>query len=359
MASAWADDAADKFNDALYGRLMTPLHGFFSAYGEYGRKVPAAERAMHGVSGQRIARILAARPATAAERNDARSIIVPETAYLSERPYPLVEAVGRFVTFASRTAHLAPAEMSPNALRSTRVEGYLGALAAGGHARHAIALGEGQDLSDCQEALDAMEHPLGDLHRRLAAFMRANPERMEAVRRSGGMRGVDTFIDELDREYLVIDAERPVTEALRLWLKSLSELVVVRDVELSAVLNAFAAAQHKSGRASKPHRATLEAGLRDPLRQAFTYLCEQAVEPRQFIAWHRGKAGHDLGDGVKVVRFVIETDKGLCTAFFHPTMSLLVDENRRSEPLARLRTERVIAHVARRTGESLMDLLGQ
>lgn len=85
------------------------------------------------------------------------------------------------------------------------------------------------------------------------------------------------------------------------------------------------------------------------------YRCR--TQPRQFIAWHQGQPGQDLGDGIKIVRFVVETDRGMCYAYFHPKWSVLFDMVAKGDPIAQVPTEMVVAHVQRATGQNLLDVL--
>jgi hypothetical protein len=81
-------------------------------------------------------------------------------------------------------------------------------------------------------------------------------------------------------------------------------------------------------------------------------------EPRLFNAWLQGHPGHDLGDGIKVVRFIIDTDKGPCSAFFHPMACVLFDDTRKGDPpIAQVPTEMVLSYVKDRTGQNLFDVL--
>jgi hypothetical protein len=72
---------------------------------------------------------------------------------------------------------------------------------------------------------------------------------------------------------------------------------------------------------------------------------------------HQGQPGQDLGDGIKIVRFVVETDRGMCYAYFHPKWSVLFDMVAKGDPIAQVPTEMVVAHVQRATGQNLMDVL--
>ena len=60
---------------------------------------------------------------------------------------------------------------------------------------------------------------------------------------------------------------------------------------------------------------------------------------------------------MKVTRFIVETDKGMCSAYFHPKMSVLFDDTLKGDPIAKVPTEMVLAHVQQQTGRNLMDVL--
>jgi hypothetical protein len=167
-------------------------------------------------------------------------------------------------------------------------------------------------------------------------------------------------MDGIDKEFYALNAKAPLVNANRDWLMTLPELQVVPDSEYIAVTDAFAATNRQAEqRKAEREQAAREADLKDPLKRAMIYLCMMVEEPRRFIAWHQGQQGHDLGDGVKVVRLIVETDKGMCSAFFHPQVSLLVDNSEfgKNEPIAKIPTEMVVAHVLQQTGRSLMEVL--
>ena len=165
-------------------------------------------------------------------------------------------------------------------------------------------------------------------------------------------------MDKLDKEFHALCRQKPLIEANRNWLKSLPELKVVADADYIAVTDAFAAANKQaSARKAERERLAKEDDARDPLKQAMGYLCIMVKEPRLFIAWHQGQPGQDLGDGIKVMRFVVETDRGMCYAYFHPKWSLLFDITAKGDAIVQVPTEMVVAHVQRATGRNLMDVL--
>jgi hypothetical protein len=47
----------------------------------------------------------------------------------------------------------------------------------------------------------------------------------------------------------------------------------------------------------------------------------------------------------------------MCSAIFHPKVSVLFDEILKGEPIVKVPTEMVTAHVERETGQNLMDAL--
>lgn len=316
---------------------------------------------MGGVLGQRLARVLAPQRRKEDGARGEDQIIVSDTAYLSGRAQDLVAAVGAFVRFALDKALFSPGDISPSARASQSVATYAREVKAGGHSQYASTTGlDPERLASCQKALEAMQHGTMDLHRRFVQLAQDEPERMDKVRLSGGLRVLDPAMAELDCEFRLAELEFTLTEAHASWLRTLPELTVVPDHEYRAALNYFAGESgDAAARRARTHRATLESSTRDPVKQALSFLCGRAQEPRRFLAWHSGTPGSDLGDGVKIVRFVVETDKGMCSAFFHPRVSLLLDAERHDQPLARVPSELVISHVARHTGQSLMDVLGQ
>jgi hypothetical protein len=184
------------------------------------------------------------------------------------------------------------------------------------------------------------------------------PGRMAKVLKGGGFGDIDRFMHGLDKEFYALGRERPLINANRDWLKSLPELQVVADDDYIPETDALAASNKQAAaRKAERERLAREDDARDPLKQAMLYLCLMAKEPRRFIAWHQGHPGHDLGDGVKVVRFIVETDKGMCSAYFHPKLSVLFDSAIKGDPIAKVPTDMVSAHVERQTGLNLMGVL--
>ena len=316
---------------------------------------------MAAVFGRRVAQSPARIDAEPQPRDEVRRIIVPQKAFQSESPYDLVQAVVNFVNFALRHACFHRDEIAQNAMRAYHVDYYLAQVNNGGHSQFA-ANSNMLDviLKDIGEGLDAIGHGAADVYKRFLTFSKAEPARMAKVLKSGGFGDIDPFMDGIDKEFYALNEKSPLINANRDWLKSLPELQVVADTDYIAVTDAFAATNKDADkRKAEREEATRAADLRDPLKRAMIYLCMMVEEPRRFIAWHQGHPGFDLGDGVKVVRFIAETDKGMCSAFFHPQVSLLVDNTEfgKAEPIAKIPTEMVVAHVLQQTGRSLMDVL--
>lgn len=317
---------------------------------------------MAAVFGRRVAQFptrVEPAPPPLRDEGEGQKIIVPEKAYRSDSPCDLVQSVVNFVNFALRNAYFNRDEISQNAMRAYHVDYYLAQVNNGGHSQYA-ANSNMLDaiLKDCQQGLEAMRHEAATLHHRFLVFSQAEPGRMAKVLQGGGFGSIDPFMQGLDKEFYALDKERPLIEANRDWLKSLPELKVVADDDYIGVTDAFAATnRHAAARKAEREQAAREDDARDPLKQAMTYLCLMAKEPRQFISWLQGHPGHDLGDGVKVTRFLVETDKGICSAFFHPEMSVLFDDAFKGEPIAKVPTEMVSAHVERQTGQNLMGVI--
>lgn len=317
---------------------------------------------MAAVFGRRVAQFPARVDDTMRPRDDGRKIIVPEKAYRSGGPYDLVLAVVNFVNFALRHAYFSRDEIAQNAMRAYHVDYYLAQVNNGGHAQFASNSNMlDVILKDIDEGLTAMRHDAAGIYRRFITFSKAEPARMANVLKGGGFGEIDPFMKGLDKEFYALNEKQPLINANRDWLKSMPELQVVPDTDYIAVTDAFAATNAEAEkRKEEREQGTREADARDPLKRAMIYLCMMVEEPRRFIAWHQGHPGQDLGDGVKVVRFVVETDKGMCSAYFHPKMSLLFDDamfGGKGEPIAKAPTEMVNAHVLQQTGRSLMDVL--
>jgi len=317
------------------------------------------EAVLIGVFGRKVARFLGDHEAAPQSRDDIRKIIVPEKAYVSDSPYDLVQSVVNFVNFALRKAYYNRDELAQNALRSYHVDYYMTQVNNGGHSQYA-ANSNMLDftLRDCQEGLEAMRHEAATLHRRFLTFAKAEPARMAKVLKGGGFGDIDPAMQKLDKEFYELCRRKPLIEANRSWLKSLPELKVVADADYIAVTDAYAAANTQAAaRKAERERQAKEDDARDPLKQAMGYLCIMVKEPRRFIAWHQGQPGQDLGDGIKIVRFIVETDRGMCYAYFHPKWSLLFDVAAKDDPIAQVPTDMVVAHVQRATGHNLMDVL--
>ena len=314
---------------------------------------------MAAVFGRRVGQFPGREDAAPKPADDGQKIIVPKKAYESESPYELVQSVVNFVNFTLRHAFFNRDEIAQNAMRAYHVDYYLAQVNNGGHSQFA-ANSNMLDviLQDIGEGLDAMRHDAASIYKRFLTFARMEPARMAKVLKGGGFGNIDPFMHSLDKEFYALDRERPLINANRDWLKSLPELQVVADDEYIPVTDALAASnKHAASRKAERERLAREDDARDPLKQAMLYLCMMAKQPRRFIAWHQGHPGHDLGDGVSVIRFIVETDKGLCSAYFHPKLSVLFDNAIKGDPIAKVPTDMVTAHVQRQTGRNLMDEL--
>jgi hypothetical protein len=314
---------------------------------------------MAAVFGKRVVQFPARGDAAPKPADDGKRIIVPEKAYKSESPYDLVQSVVNFVNFALRHAFFNRDEIAHNAMRAFHVDYYLAQVNNGGHAQFA---GNSNMLDvilkDIGEGLDSMRHDAAGIYNRFLTFSKTEPARMANVIKGGGFGGVDPFMKGLDKEFYALDKERPLINANRDWLKSLPELQVVADDQYIPLTDAFAASnKHATARKAEREQAQRDADARDPLKQGLLYLCMMAKEPRRFIAWLQGRPGQDLGDGVSVTRYILETEQGICSAFFHPKVSLLFDDMVKGDPIAKVPTDMVTAHVHRQTGQNLMDVL--
>jgi len=299
-------------------------------------------------------------PPPAPTRSADRPILVRQSAFDAADPYPLVQSVVDFVNFALRTAYFNRDEIAPNALRAYHADYYLAQVNNGGHGQYAansqmISI----TLSDAQEGLVAMRHRTAGIHQHFLDYSRDEPIRFKAVMAGAGFGKIDPIIQGFDEQFYAINNETPMIAANNAWLKSLPELRVVPDERYADETYGFASANPQAAfRKADRERELREADANDPLKQALTYLCLMAQQPRIFKAWVAGKPGHDLGDGNKVVRWSIVTDRGPCSAFFHPKISILFDDTvSKQPPIAEVPTEMVLSYVKEATGKNLFDAL--
>lgn len=299
-------------------------------------------------------------PPPVPKRSADRPIIVPQSAVDAADPHALVQAVVDFVNFALHTASFNRDEIAPNAVRAFHADNYMAQVSNGGHGQYAHnSQMLGIILSDAQEGLEAMRHPAAALHQRFVKFSQDFPARFRRVMEGGGFGDVDSQIEALDKDFFALGNTRSITVASRDWLKALPELKPVPDAELRMALGTYALSNPQAAlRSYMREDKALDSHANDPILQALMYLCVKAEPSRMFVAIVAGVPGVNLGDGIKVMRFVVETDKGRCSAFFHPKVSLLFDDSAKDQPpIVKLPTEWPVRYAMERTGKNLFDAL--
>jgi hypothetical protein len=289
------------------------------------------------------------------EDGPAFPILVRESAYNQSGPSDLVFEVVEFFRFATGPAQYERDELSPNALRSHYVTQYEGAVNNGGHGAYASwSGGERVYLTSVQEGLVAIGHPLADTHRKLLDFALANTERMTQIVNNRGFGEADPFEKYLDKEFFRIIHTTPIMARHNAWLKTLPELKVIPDAQFKAAKDALIAANPSVAERARQHAAEQAAkDAKDPLKQALIYLCSKSSDRRLYRRWVTGIPGMDLGDGIKVTRFLFDSDKGATSAFFHPKYAALFDDSRRDKALVTLPTHEVLRVVKQKTGQDL------
>jgi hypothetical protein len=301
--------------------------------------------------GRRSQAVTPARP----ENGPAYPILVRESAYNSATPHDLVFEIVNFFRFATGTAQYERSELSPNALRSHYVTQYEGQVKNGGHGQYAgNSNGERVYLTSVQEGLEAMGHPLAATHRKMLDLAGSNPARMSEIANNGGFGNADPMEKTLDDEFFAGDRSTPIMVLHNAWLKTLPELRVVPDAEFKAAKERLAAANVAAAERARQRAAEQAAqDAKDPLKQALIYLCEKAPGGYVFERWIGGLPGMDIGDGIKVTRFVFVSNRGMCSALFHPKISSFYDDADKSKPVVMLATADVLKAVKKKTGQEL------
>lgn len=284
-----------------------------------------------------------------------KSIIVPESAY-RQGGDALVQAVLDFVNFAIRQAYFERDEISANAMRSYHVDFYGAQVANGGHgqylgnSRMAAAI-----LTDCQQGLEAMGHPAAALHGSILNLAKTEPRRIAAIAAAMGFGKADPFIENVNSQFFALNRTRPLRQANAEWLQRLPEIKVVADSALPAALKALAdgnpaAAKRKAER----EQAAKAAEANDPLLAALDYLASNAPTPVKRPRVISGRPGANLGDGIKVVHFVLDFEGKRGSAYFHPVDSLMFLDNDKTTPISRAPTTKVLDYVRDKTGRDLL-----
>lgn len=290
------------------------------------------------------------------EESPAYPILVRESAYNSATPHDLPFEIVNFFRFATGNAQYVREELSPNALRSHYVTQYEGAVKNGGHGQYAShSGGERIYLTSVQEGLEAMGHPMAAIHQKLLDFARSNPERMTQIANNGGFGEADRFETDLDGEFFRIEHQTPIMVAHNAWLKTLPELKAIPDAEFKEAKDALARANVGAAERARQRAAEQAAkDAKDPMIQALVYLCDKAPGGYQFDRVVSGLPGSfDIGDGIKLTRFIFMSSHGQCSALFHPKVSSFFNDADKDKPVMMVHTAEVLKAVKKKTGQDL------
>jgi hypothetical protein len=249
------------------------------------------------------------------------NIIVPKSAFESNDPHDLVQAVVNFVNGTIREGIFTRDEIPPNAMNSYHADYYYAQVLNGGHGQYS---GNSSwlhfTINDCQRGLELMQAgAFLACHTELVIFAKEYPERHSAACKGSGFGSIDPIISNLDDRFFAAEREVRMVTIHAAWLKTLPEIRVVDDTAYKAELNALYARNAKAAqRKAEQEKAAQQDFLKDPLHQAFTYLCLRAKpDPIVYLKWTSGHPNQDIGNNQTANVFTMITSAGNAIAYIN------------------------------------------
>lgn len=165
-------------------------------------------------------------------------IPVRQGIYDSDDPHALIGALMKIMEYladyGAYTRHEIPAAL----LYNHRLSNYQAEVSNGGHEQFVANSGWSEDVQrEVEEGLGAVgAYAHQRLFREVAQYTNASAERTAAVRARGGFNHpihgkVDEWIEQKDREFHMLNATNDVTTLQKRWLKSLSYIKPVPDLQ--------------------------------------------------------------------------------------------------------------------------------
>ncbi|MEM1036907.1 MAG: DUF4375 domain-containing protein [Pseudomonadota bacterium] len=287
------------------------------------------------------------------------AIIVPRSAFDSDNNFSLIQANVNFVNAAIHEGYFRREELPQNAMRSFHLDYYMAQVSNGGHGQFlGNNTGGAQTVKDVNQALSLIG--LAESYRIFRAFLtflKADPKRAKAVKKGGGFGMSWPELEDLDKRYYA--SSDALRVAHRDWLASLPELKVVSDQNYKEEMQGLLESNPMVAERKQSRANTLrEAFEKDPLNQAFSYMCGLLKPPIPYEKWVQAQPVSDGSPGsVPALKFAIRTSAGLLAIVIDIRRAVVFEDGPNPRILAHSDIEPLCEHVLQKTGIGLLGYL--
>ena len=249
-------------------------------------------------------------------------IIVPQSAYDSEKAYSLPSAVVDFVNRAIGHAQFHRHEIPVQAMQAFHVDYYIAQVNNGGHSQYVGNSGWHQyQIDDIRAGLSAIGIEDGiELYEDLCAFADSNPEEFRAGMDACGFGQFPEFFQKADKLFFAGLNDR-LMKGNSDWIRSLDCLLVLEDEQYRKTMKELSRRNPEAAQRGAEAAARAKARLdSDPIVQACRALGALSPPvPVQVERWLN--MVHAEGpSGERGFNITVETDGGdIGTAWLFPT----------------------------------------
>lgn len=254
-------------------------------------------------------------------------IIVPQSAYDSDKAYALPEAVVDFVNYVIHTAHYRRDELPAPTMQIFHVDYYVAQVNNGGHSQYVGNSGWHQyQIDDIRAGLAAIgEIDAIELFEDLCAFADSHPGEFQAGMEARGFGAYPEFFAKADKLFFAGLNDR-IMQGNSDRVRALDCLLVLGSEEYRKVMNELPARNPlREQRAAELARIAEEGRNADPIMQACR--CLGRISPPNPVLVNRWlkMVPKDRDNGERGYHIAVELEDGsLAAAYLFPTFGMLV-----------------------------------
>ena len=249
-------------------------------------------------------------------------IIVPQSAYDSEKDYSLPGAVVDFVNHAIGTAQFRREEIPLPAMQAFHVDYYIAQVNNGGHSQYVGNSGWHQyQIDDIRAGLAAIgiEDAI-ELYEDLCAFADSHPEEFRAGMDARGFGEFPEFFDKADTLFFAGLNDR-LMKGNSDWIRSLDCLLVLEDGQYRKVMTELPGRNPEAAQRSAEAQARTKASRDgDPIVQACRALGAYSPPVPVHVERWLNMVHAEGPSGERGFNITVEIDGGdIATAWLFPT----------------------------------------
>lgn len=253
-------------------------------------------------------------------------IVVPQSAFDSDKDYSLPCAVVDFVNRAIGHAQFQREEIPPQAMQAFHVDYYIAQVNNGGHSQYVGNSGWHQyQIDDIRAGLAAIGIVDGiELYEDLCAFADSHPEEFRAGMDARGFGKFPAFFDKADKLFFAGLNDR-LMKGNSDWIRSLDCLLVLEDDEYRKTMSELAGRNpHAAQRAAEAKARTRASLDRNPIVQACRCLGVLSPPSRADVERWLQMVHADGPSGERGYKITVAIEGGgIGTAWLFPTFGVL------------------------------------